>query len=947
MEERNNIKDILRPIALMILIIFLYTNIVSPTYCKYIATDEDSFDITLKPENIEEPNIYLNSNLRVYLNGHKTLRGSGTTWNNLNEEEADGTIVRDSALNSVGGFLDSGNNDFYTFGAEHSGNNATGNNYIRFPDSFDPSGSFTVESTLRFYPIPAISGEVGNSRRNRHYVWSNSDGGGISLEVNYKTKGDELRFIAWIGDTEYLNASNRTEIEAIDHLAKANSFAVLVSDYIPADGSILTVALRYNASTKTVNLSVKDAGDSDFSDYLLNKSLTLGGTYKPTDGAAGLVIGGEPNVANTDSYGAKFDLFTFRLYHAYLDDNSLYGNWRYDQIAHYDNTSSLFYVRFQPTIEAPNPAIVKEYWVQHQNVWYNLGTSPVYTEKSVWPNEYVNAQILSYRGTYSQSPSNVSLGSPCRKLSPSFSYPGLTVITDPIASFLPVQVMSLRATPQVDALTIDDSGVRYLDILELDFVEELGGWPLDTDLSLTFEPKEGYEMPEEIYVTLGEDVYVIDTAYENQYRYVYYYPDSNELWIEQPVFPLDTGIVKIEAVATKIGGEEDPEPTPSPSAEPTAAPSASPSAAPTATSTVAPSLEPSESPSPSAAPSEVPEASPSAAPEETKPDVRLNLNGVSNVTLENTEGEVLANGSATLTDNGSLSVILSAEDEYELPESFTISINGTEYIIHTNGEDNPEGIEFNPATNQLTVSGELLGNGEVEVSFTIDAVVKPTKEEDGENLGTEGDGDDFGGTGDGSEDGDNTAPETPTESEGTGSESDSENDTENTPAEGTPDALPEEGENTEGDNTGENPNGGDDGNGENVTDSTPDDTPAEGTPDATPSDDNKDESGENSADVPTDGSAGDDPSGKTDGSDTEDSGTDSEDSGTGSLTPENSESADSGNTDSNVDSGSADMGSEDSTPSESGTDSGNEAVSETPAVITLTAENPSKVENEK
>ena len=102
MEERNNIKDILRPIALMILIVFLYTNIVSPTYCKYIATGEDTFDLSILPENIEMPNIYLNSNLRVYLNAHKSLRGTGTTWNNLNEEEADGTIVRQSAASFSG-----------------------------------------------------------------------------------------------------------------------------------------------------------------------------------------------------------------------------------------------------------------------------------------------------------------------------------------------------------------------------------------------------------------------------------------------------------------------------------------------------------------------------------------------------------------------------------------------------------------------------------------------------------------------------------------------------------------------------------------------------------------------------------------------------------------------------------------------------------------------------
>ncbi|MBQ9915086.1 MAG: hypothetical protein IJO50_02970, partial [Clostridia bacterium] len=927
MEERNNIKDILRPIALMILIVFLYTNIVSPTYCKYIATGEDTFDLSILPENIEMPNIYLNSNLRVYLNAHKSLRGTGTTWNNLNEEEADGTIVRASSLNSVGGFLN--NNDFYTFGAEHSGNNAAGNNYIRFSDSFDPTGSFTVESTLRFYPIPAISGEVEDSRRHRHYIWSNSDGGGIGLEVNYKAKGDELRFIAWIGDTNYLSASNRAEIEEIDHLANAKEFAILVSDYIPADGSILTVALRYDASTRVVNLRVKDAGDSGVADYLLDESITLGGTYKATGSAADMVIGGEPNGSSTDSYSAKFDLFTFRLYHAYLDDNWLYHHWRHDQVLNY---SDGLVARFSPIIEAPNPNIVKEYWFQvdGDQPWVVLD-GPQYTTKLVWEDRIVRAQILSYRKTYSIEPSLVAEGSPCRKRTPTFDYPDLTVVKDPIAAFLPVKAMSLRALPRVSTLTIDDSAVRYLDILELDFIEELGGWPLDTDLSLTFEPHDGYEMPSEIYVTLGEDVYVIDTAYENQYRYVYYYPDSNELWIEQPVFPLDTGVVKIEAVATKIGAAEDSEPTPSPTAEPTAVPSPSPTAESTAVPSPSPTAEPTAVPSqsataeptvaptvapnasPSATPTETPEPSSSAAPGgESKPEeektVTLNLKDVSNVTLEDAEGNVLANGAATLSDDGSLTVSLHTENDYELPESFSVSIDGTKYTVNTNGENNPEGVDFNPVTKELTISGDLLDGGDVEISFTIDAVVKPTKEEDGEDLGTEGDGNNAGGTDGDSGDGDDSSTETPAQPEDSGSENGESGSTETLPGENTPDALPEEGdntgENTEGDSTGESSDGeetGEASNGEANAGNVLDDTPAEGTPDATPDDSNKDESEGaeigNSGDAPSDTPADDSTESATGDTDTGDS---------DNVSLENSESADSSNADSGADSGNTD-----------------------------------------
>lgn len=102
--------------------------------------------------------------------------------------------------------------------------------------------------------------------------------------------------------------------------------------------------------------------------------------------------------------------------------------------------------------------------------------------------------------------------------------------------------------------------------------------------------------------------------------------------------------------------------------------------------------------------------------EDEKADVKLNLSQLT-INLEETQ----------IPTNADLVLTLSAKEDMELPERIVITLDKTirdedveneeneeiiedktEYIINTDGKDNPEGFEFDAETGELTISSDLL-----------------------------------------------------------------------------------------------------------------------------------------------------------------------------------------------------------------------------------------------
>ncbi len=101
--------------------------------------------------------------------------------------------------------------------------------------------------------------------------------------------------------------------------------------------------------------------------------------------------------------------------------------------------------------------------------------------------------------------------------------------------------------------------------------------------------------------------------------------------------------------------------------------------------------------------------------EDEKADVKLNLSQLT-INLEETQ----------IPTNADLVLTLSAKEDMELPEQIVITLDKTirdeniedeettedktEYIINTDGKDNPDGFEFDAESGELTISSELLEN---------------------------------------------------------------------------------------------------------------------------------------------------------------------------------------------------------------------------------------------
>lgn len=99
--------------------------------------------------------------------------------------------------------------------------------------------------------------------------------------------------------------------------------------------------------------------------------------------------------------------------------------------------------------------------------------------------------------------------------------------------------------------------------------------------------------------------------------------------------------------------------------------------------------------------------------EDEKADVKLNLSQLT-INLEETQ----------IPTNADLVLTLSAKEDMKLPESIVITLDKTirdenteddeitedktEYIINTNGKDNPDGFKFDTESGELTISSELL-----------------------------------------------------------------------------------------------------------------------------------------------------------------------------------------------------------------------------------------------
>lgn len=327
-----------------------------------------------------------------------------------------------------------------------------------------------------------------------------------------------------------------------------------------------------------------------------------------------------------------------------------------------------------------------------------------------------------------------------------------------------VSVMSLRDTSNEIMLLSDGDVLGLAPIpcpeakaeaeVELEGFEIQEGAEIsaEEDYKVSLTLKEGYEMPSEVVVNIDGKDYVVSTENSEASEDAPYY-DAETGVLTVPSALLSDGIkVSVKATATPIPEEEpaEEETEEEPTEETTTGNETEEDKTadtPSDNNVVADnpskkeedgeqgSNEPEKTPSgdggnddddddkadkPSSGGSSTGTPSSSGKnedkTEEEKADVKLNLSQLT-INLEETQ----------IPTNADLVLTLSAKEDMELPERIVITLDKTirdedveneeneeiiedktEYIINTDGKDNPEGFEFDAETGELTISSELL-----------------------------------------------------------------------------------------------------------------------------------------------------------------------------------------------------------------------------------------------
>lgn len=322
-----------------------------------------------------------------------------------------------------------------------------------------------------------------------------------------------------------------------------------------------------------------------------------------------------------------------------------------------------------------------------------------------------------------------------------------------------VSVMSLRDTSNEIMLLSDGDVLGLAPIpcpeakaeteVELEGFEIQEGAEIsaEEDYKVSLTLKEGYEMPSEVVVNIDGKDYVVSTENSEASEDAPYY-DAETGVLTVPSALLSDGIkVSVKATATPIPEEEPAEEEPTEETTTDNETEEDKTADTSADNNVVAdnpskkeedgeqgSNEPEKTPSgdggndddddkadrPSSGGSSTGTSSSSGKnedkTEEEKADVKLNLSQLT-INLEETQ----------IPTNADLVLTLSAKEDMELPERIVITLDKTirdedveneeneeiiedrtEYIINTDGKDNPEGFEFDAETGELTISSELL-----------------------------------------------------------------------------------------------------------------------------------------------------------------------------------------------------------------------------------------------
>ncbi len=313
-----------------------------------------------------------------------------------------------------------------------------------------------------------------------------------------------------------------------------------------------------------------------------------------------------------------------------------------------------------------------------------------------------------------------------------------------------VSLMSLRNTEEEEIMLLSDGDVLGLapipcpeakaeTEIELEGFEIQEGAEIsaEEDYKISLTLKEGYEMPSEVVVNIDGKDYVVSTEGTEASDDAPYY-DAQSGVLTVPYALLSDGVtVSVKAIAIPIPEEteEESEEATEETTEEVADNSVVADNPTKKEDGEQDSDEPEKTPAGDGGNDDDDEADDNSgdssndnasSSEDEKADIKLNLSQLT-INLEETK----------IPTNADLVLTLSAKEDMELPEQIVITLDKTirdentdnekieedktEYIINTDGKDNPEGFGFDAKSGELTISSELLeGVREITIADTED-----------------------------------------------------------------------------------------------------------------------------------------------------------------------------------------------------------------------------------
>jgi len=82
-------------------------------------------------------------------------------------------------------------------------------------------------------------------------------------------------------------------------------------------------------------------------------------------------------------------------------------------------------------------------------------------------------------------------------------------------------------------------------------------------------------------------------------------------------------------------------------------------------------------------------------------------------------------GSEMTSEDGVITMVVEADEDYVLPETFTVTVDGVDYTVSTTGGAQSEGIAFDAETGTLTLSAALFTSGGSGLTISLEAVEAP------------------------------------------------------------------------------------------------------------------------------------------------------------------------------------------------------------------------------